>query len=222
MSDLYDYIHQFFNEQQRFSFPYDKKEIERITDSNGLYVLFEKGESSKGFDRIVRIGSHDGKNRLVKRLKDHFMSSVQRNSIFRKHIGRCLLTIENDEYIENWNKPFKKIIDKVRYKDFVDLHYEKKYEELITDHICVNLSFTLIPRIYDSKQRDRIEEGLIASLAQSTIRTSSVSWLGNNHPDKRIRDAKIWNIEYLNGQPISPIEFEELKNAIKTCANTRL
>lgn len=220
MTDLYDHIHQFFNNQQRFSFPYDKIEIKRITDSNGLYVLFEKGESYNGFDRIVRIGSHDGKNRLLKRIKDHFLTSEQRKSIFRKHIGRCLLTIENDDYIENWNKPFKKKTDKVKNKDFVDLEYEKTYENLITTYVCENLSFTLIPRIYDSKKRDRIEEGLIASLAQSTKRTSLDTWLGNNHPDKRIRNSKIWNIEYLNGQTMMPDEFEELINEIKTCANS--
>jgi hypothetical protein len=73
--------------------------------------LFEKGETYNGLDRIVRIGSHSGKGRLVKRLKDHFLASKQRNSIFRKHIGRCFLMIEQDEYIDYWNKPFKKIKD---------------------------------------------------------------------------------------------------------------
>lgn len=215
MTDLYDQIHELFNGQQRFSFPYDKLEINRITDSNGLYILFEKGEFYNGFDRIVRIGSHDGKGRLVKRLKDHFLSSKQRNSIFRKHIGRCFLTMENNEYIDNWNMPFKKKVDKERNKNFVDLEYEQKYENLITNYICENLSFALIPKIYDSQKRDEIEEGLIASLAQSPKRTSSDKWLGNHHPDIRIKYAKIWNIEYLNGQPISQKKFQELKNQIK-------
>lgn len=218
--DLYDQIHEFFNQQQRFSFPYDKAEVKQITDLNGLYILFEKGESYIGFDRIVRIGSHDGENRLIKRLKDHFLASKQRNSVFRKHIGRCFLTIKNDKYIHSWNKPFKKKIDKERFKDAVDLEYEKKYEKLITNYICDNLSFTLIPKVYSKCKRDEIEEGLIASLAQSPKRTSTENWLGNYHPDNRIKNAKIWNIEHLKGEPINQEQFEELKNEIKTCANS--
>ena len=219
MIDLYDRIHEFFNSQQRFSFPYDRKLITSLTDKNGLYVLFERGETYNGLDRIVRIGSHRGKDRLVKRLKNHFLASKQRNSIFRKHIGRCYLTIEKDEYIDYWNKPFKKIIDKERYKDVVDLEYEKKYERLVTSYITENLSFALIPKIYDRNKRDEIEEGLIASLAQSSKRTATENWLGNYHPDQKIKNAKIWNIQHLNGQPLNEEKFIKLKSEILTCAN---
>jgi len=210
MTDLYSHIHKYFNNQMRYTFPYDGSELKRYTDSNGLYVLFESGEKYNQLDRIVRIGSHDGVNRLVKRLRDHFLSSKQRNSIFRKHIGRCLLTKEKDDYINAWNKPFKKIEDKEKYKDVVDLVYEKKYEQLISDYIQENLSFALIPKIYEKEHRDRIEEGLIAILNQSEYKISSEKWLGNHHPDSRIMNAKIWNIEYLNGCPLDKEEFVEL------------
>ncbi len=210
INELYVYIHRFFNSKTRFQFPYDKSLIKQLTDSNGLYVLFEEGEKFEGMDRIVRIGSHDASFRLVPRLRDHFLSSKQRNSIFRKHIGRCLLSIEKDDYIHAWNKPFKKKVDKDRYKDIVDLAYEKKFEDKISDHIQENLSFSLIPKVYEKTKRDRIEEGLIAILNQSSFKDSSKNWLGNMHPDNRIREAKIWNIEYLNGVPLSKEEFTEM------------
>lgn len=194
MKDLYEPLHEFFSIQQRFTFPYDKKEIRRLTDSNGLYILFEKGEIFNGLERIVRIGSHDSSHRLVKRLKNHFLSFKQRNSIFRKHIGRCFLAMENDEYIENWNLPFKKKIDVQKNKNYVDLEYEKKYEILISNYISKNLSFTLIPRVYERGKVDKIEKGLIASLAQSSKKISSDMWLGNFHPDPKIKKAKLWNI----------------------------
>jgi hypothetical protein len=210
MTDLYTYIHQYFNEQKRVSFPYKKKELEDITDSNGLYVLFEKGESFNGVDRIVRIGSHKGNNRLVKRLGDHFLSTKQRKSIFRKHIGRCFLNIVNDDYLDSWNKPFNKKVDKERYKDVVNLDYEKDYENRISDHISNNLSFTVIPKIYSKIMRDKIEEGLIAILAQSNERISSSAWLGNNHPDPRIGRAKLWNIQHVGGTKLTLQEFVEM------------
>lgn len=216
MIDLYLPIHELFNSQKRYSFPYDENEICEITELNGLYILFEKGETYHEFDRIVRVGSHKGKNRLTKRLKDHFSGYNQRKSIFRKHIGRCFLSIENDKYIENWNKPFKKRTDKERYKEAVDLGYEHKYEELISEYITLNLSFSVLPKIKDRFERDEIEKGLIASLAQSSSRTSSDDWLGNNHPDISIQRAKIWNIQHLNDQPLSQRKFQELKNHLTT------
>ncbi|NWF91147.1 MAG: hypothetical protein HXY50_17005 [Ignavibacteriaceae bacterium] len=208
--DLYEYIHKFFNKQERFNFPYNIELIENFTCKNGLYVLFEKGELFNEYDRIVRIGSHDGNNCLVKRLKDHFLANKQRNSIFRKHLGRCLLNKEQDPYLCAWNKPFKKIKDKEKYKDIVDLEYEKKYENLISNYIRQNLSFCLIPKIYNKQERDKIEEGLVAILSQSTLKKSSDNWLGNWHPDCRIRESKIWNLEYLNGDKLNLEEFKKL------------
>ena len=161
MIDIYDYIHEYFNDEKRFSFPYDRKSLKEITESNGLYVLFEKGEKYNNLDRVVRVGSHDGNDRLIKRLGNHFNSKIHRTSVFRKHIGRCLLNIENDKYLEHWNRPFKSKIEKEIHGEFVNLEYEKNYEESVTSHINENLSFALIPKIFDKLKRDRIEEGLI-------------------------------------------------------------
>jgi len=210
MTDIYDYIHEFFNNEKKYSFPYDRKDLKSITDSNGLYVLFEKGELYNGIKRIVRIGSHDGKDRLVKRIGNHFRSKNHRHSVFRKHIGRCFLNIEEDTYLEHWNRPFKSRTEKEVHGKFVNLEYEKKYEERVSLHIQEKLSFVLIPKIYDKLQRDRIEEGLISSLNQSDKKISSKKWLGNFHPDNRIRNAKIWNIEYLKHHPLDKNEFREL------------
>lgn len=209
-TDLYYYVHEYFNNKERFSFPYDKKELKIISDSNGLYVLFEKGETYKTFDRIVRIGSHDGNGRLIKRLNNHFHSTNHRLSVFRKHIGRCFLNMEADKYLKDWDRPFKSRIEKEIHKEFVNIEYEKKYEQLVTNYICNNLSFAVIPQVYNNIERDRIEEGLISLLSQATEKTSSKNWIGNNHPDPRIKNAKIWNIEYLNHRPLDLKEFKEL------------
>jgi hypothetical protein len=210
MTDLYDYIHEYFNNQQRYSFPYDRKHIKELTASNGLYVLFEKGEKYNEFDRIVRIGSHDGDDNLIKRLGHHFMKDKHRGSVFRKHIGRCFLNFENNDYLEHWDRPFKSRVEKAKHAQFVDLEYEKVYEKMVTKHIHEKLSFAVIPKVFDREQRDRIESGLISGLNKSPNKISSENWLGNFHPDHRIRNAKIWNIEYLNHTPLDMNEFREL------------
>lgn len=210
MTDIYNYIHEFFNSEKRYSFPYDRKHLKEITDSNGLYVLFENGEKHNGLDRIVRIGSHDGNNNLIKRIGHHFMKNNHRGSVFRKHVGRCFLNVEENQYLEHWNRPFKSRLEKEVHGKFVNLEYEKNYEEMVSSHIHDKLSFVLIPKIYDKLQRDRIEEGLISSLNQSNQKTSSENWLGNYHPDNRIRNSKLWNIEYLKHQPLDKNEFREL------------
>jgi len=69
MENDYELLHRHFNNLKRFTFPYNESEISQ----NGIYILFETGERYKNFDRIVRIGSHTNKNRLLKRLNEHFV-----------------------------------------------------------------------------------------------------------------------------------------------------
>jgi hypothetical protein len=50
MIDIYDRIHEYFNNEKRFSFPYHKKILKEITASNGFYVLLEKAEKYNNLD----------------------------------------------------------------------------------------------------------------------------------------------------------------------------
>ena len=87
-----DYIHKLFNNSQRFSFPFNKADI----PSNGIYILFEKGEKAHSVDRIVRIGTHTGKDQLCSRIIEHFLNENKDRSIFRKNVGRAILSKNND------------------------------------------------------------------------------------------------------------------------------
>ena len=92
----YENLHILFNNLKRISYPYDETNISK----NGIYILFEKGEHYKDLDRIVRIGSHTGNNRLLTRINEHYIKDDHRDSIFRKHLGRCFLTInKRTDYI---------------------------------------------------------------------------------------------------------------------------
>lgn len=56
--------------------------------TNGIYLMFERGQKIKGFNRITRVGINKTRT-LLDRLNRHCNGSI-RNSIFRKHLFRIL------------------------------------------------------------------------------------------------------------------------------------
>lgn len=187
-------LHELFNSLKPYSFPINIA----LLPSDGIYILFEKGEKYNQWNRIVRIGSHRGNNRFIKRINNHFDEEKQRNSVFRKHIGRCLLNKKHDSYLENWDLPFKKKEDIEKYKSKVNLSYELQYEKLITSYIRNNFSFVVIPNIQSASQRLNLEASLIGTIAQESISSASENWLGKYHPDDKINQGKLWNIQHLS------------------------
>lgn len=79
--------HKQFSILPRFSHGYRKERV----PNNGLYVVFESGETAHDTDRIVRIGTHRGEGNLPKRINEHPYTPNKDRSIFRKHIGAFLL-----------------------------------------------------------------------------------------------------------------------------------
>src|SRR5207244_8401049 len=78
------------------TFPFDSARLPR----NGIYVLFERGETGHEGNRIVRIGTHRGDGELPSRLVQHFVMENKDRSIFRKHMGRALLNMDRcDPYL---------------------------------------------------------------------------------------------------------------------------
>src|SRR3972149_12175783 len=98
MSETCDKIHKLFNGMERFHFPFRENDIPK----NGIYVLFERGEGAHDADRIVRIGTHTGSNQLKSRLFQHFVNENKDRSIFRKNIGRALLSKYKDPFLQQW------------------------------------------------------------------------------------------------------------------------
>lgn len=209
-----DYVrlHILFNGLKKFTYPYNETQISK----NGIYILFESGELFKGLDRVVRIGSHTGNNRLFTRINEHYIKDDHRDSIFRKHLGRCFLTIyERTDYIESWNLKIKKRVDKEKNYNRINWKLEEEFEQLITKYIRTNFSFIVIPNLTNENERLRLEKGLIATFAQGIEKTSSKDWIGNYHPDKKIRDYKLWNIHHLLGTPLTEREIELIEEKLK-------
>ena len=99
MSETCKKLHEVFSALPRFGTGYENSQV----PANGIYIVFEKGEKAHGTDRIVRVGTHTGEGNLSQRLNEHLYTPNKDRSIFRKHIGRCLLAAENNPLLEQWN-----------------------------------------------------------------------------------------------------------------------
>ena len=218
MSKICHTIHQWFNGMKKHSFPFSEPKIPK----NGIYILFEKGKSAHSTDRIVRIGTHTGKNKLLSRLKEHFVNENKDRSIFRKNIGRALLNKDNDPFIEQWNKKnlAKKIKETLDFNsdEFIKQEkIEKRINEIegrVTKYIIDNISFATF-QIDDKKKRLEFESKIISTVSLCEECTSSPNWLGLSSPKEKIRKNGLWLVNELCKTPLSESDLKELKNILE-------
>jgi len=119
-----DSLHKWTNHLPSFNFPFDASQI----PLNGIYVLFEKGETAHGANRIVRIGTHTGNNQLRSRLSQHFIVENKDRSIFRRNIGRALLNRDHDPFLAFWEVDLTSRPMKDKYVE-IDQTDKKKWNE---------------------------------------------------------------------------------------------
>lgn len=204
-------LHQIFNEQKRYSFPFEHfiNEIPK----NGIYIIFENGEKYKNLDRIVRVGTHTGNNQLRSRLNQHFIKENKNRSIFRKNIGRCFLNKESNPYLSLWELDITSRAEKEKNLKLLDLDFEKKIEKRISDYVQTNLSFCVFQ--IDTKD-DRLfwESKIVSTLAKATDIKSSENWLGNQSTKDKIKVSGLWQVNELYNDCLTELEFEQLKNKL--------
>ena len=188
MSRECEKLHDKFSGLDRFCDDYSEKHI----PDNGIYVVFESGETAHNTDRIVRIGSHRSQGRLPGRIHDHF-SPNKDNSIFRKHIGRCFLGKRNDPFLKEWEKDHRELI-KAGLEETIDFERLREIEQEISAHITANMSFAVIEA--ESKlERLADELEMIATVARCADCAPSKNWLGLHHYNDKVRNSGLWNIE---------------------------
>lgn len=181
---------------------YDGSIIREVPFKNGIYVMFDKSEYYKGEPRIVRVGTHTGADNLKTRLRNHFNGRNQRSSIFRKNIGRCLLTLENNTYLDTWNQKDK--------GDLYDKATEERIETEVTEYLD-RISFVCF-EVRDKVQRLRLEDGIISVLSKDENYCASEDWLGNESPKKEIRKSGLWCVHGVDGNPLTRQEFIGIQN----------
>jgi hypothetical protein len=209
MSQICHQFHRFINLQPILSFPFDTNNIPR----NGIYILFEVGETGHGTNRIVRIGTHTGVNQLRSRLKQHFIKENKDRSIFRKNIGRAILNRDHDPFLKLWDLDLTTHEARQMYKYVIDFSKQKQVEQQVTQYIQNNFRFVVF-RVDEKEKRLDWESKIISTVSLCTECQPSGSWLGNYSPIEKIRQSGLWNINELYKRPLSVSEYNELEKAI--------
>jgi len=217
-------IHQLYNAMKKHSLPqwFNEQGIPK----NGIYILFEKGELAHSADRIVRIGTHTGNNKLWSRLKEHLNENKDR-SIFRKNIGRALLNKDKDPFIEQWNKKNlakknKKALDPNSVEFIKQEEIEKRINEIekrVTEYIIDNISFVVF-QIDDKDKRLELESKIISTVSLCDECKPSPDWLGLSSPKEKIRKSGLWLVNKLWKSPLSEKDLKELKNILENAGHS--
>ncbi len=185
MSAICKQVHRLFGRRERFSFPFDES---RISDA-GIYVLFEEGETGHETDRIVRVGTHTGKNQLRPRLRQHFIQENKDRSIFRKNIGRALLHRDGDPFLEHWNLDLTTRKAKDKYASTIDWGKQAATEERVSRYIRNHFTFAVVEAVAKVRRME-LESRLISTVSLCNDCSPSAAWLGLYSPKKKIRDQR--------------------------------
>ncbi len=209
MSEICGKLHELFNSMERFNFPFDEKKI----PLNGIYVLFEKGEKGHEKDRIVRIGTHTGKNQLRSRLWQHFMNENKDRSIFRKNIGRALLNKFGDKYLKVWELDLTTRENKKKFSDLINEEKQKEVEKKVSECIQNNFNF-IVFEVGNKDERLKLESEIISAISLCDECKASENWLGKSSPKEKIRKSGLWLVNELYKSPLDEKGFDVLKSML--------
>lgn len=198
MTDACQYLHDTLSRLPRLR----HEDLAQVPD-NGIYVLFEKGERGHGVERIVRIGTHTGQNNLAPRIREHLYTPNKDRSIFRKHVGRCLLAKKNDPFLTQWQIDLTTKAARALNSDKVDKAKLKEVENEVTRYMTENFSFSAL-RFDSHIERLQYEASLLSTIFHCRDCGPSETWLGKSHPTSAImRGCGLWNVQGLRGPLLS-------------------
>ena len=208
-------LHELFNSLERFSYPFEAEKQQ--IPANGIYVMFEEGETFEGLDRIVRVGTHDGDNNLSKRLEEHYVDQNKNRSIFLKKIGSALLNKENNPYLDIWkvDTTTKEAQKKVAGK--VDTILEAQIAEKAIVYIRKKVTFVVFAVEGGKNERKEWEGKLIGTLsnaAKSGEVKASDGWLGSFSPSKKVVESGLWQEMELYKKSLTEEEFATLQKIV--------
>ena len=208
--DICEELHRILNNSRRHYFPFDEALIPR----NGIYCLYEKGESGHGTDRVVRVGTHTGRNQLRSRLKQHFLKQNKDRSIFRKNIGRAYLNSIKDSFLGQWEYDLTSTKNRKIYISMVDLKRLEEIEAIVSNYIQKHFSFVVI-EVPDKELRLRYESRLISTISICKTCSPSENWFGLYSPKSKIRESGLWLVNELYKEAFSVEEYKKFKYVLQ-------
>jgi hypothetical protein len=210
MSDICRELHIFVNGLPRHSFPFDSKSLPQ----NGIYILFESGETAHGGDRIVRVGTHTGRNQLRPRLAQHFIKENKDRSIFRKNIGRSLLNRDHDPFLELWDLDLTTYAAKQSYSGIIDSEMQKRVERQVTEYIQRHFQFAVI-EVREKEERLQLESKMISTVSWCEDCRPSSGWLGLYSPKEKICSGGLWIVNELYKLSLTEADLGHLHTLIQ-------
>ena len=168
----------------------------------GIYVLFENGETGHGEERIVRIGTHTGQGQLPSRLQQHFLKENKDRSIFRKNIGRCLLSRDGDPFLEWWEIDLTTSEARAKYEGLIDRDKLKAVEVRVSEYIRQSFTFVVFS-VAEKQDRLTFESRMISTVSRCEECGPSSSWLSLFSPKEKIRQSGLWQVNELYKKPLS-------------------
>jgi hypothetical protein len=198
----------------RFGFPFDKKHVPK----NGIYILFEKGETGHGGDRIVRVGTHKGPNQLPARLEQHFLKKNKDRSIFRKNIGRSLLNAVDDPYLGIWDLDMTSRKGRIANGHLLNPEKQDSIEDQVSAYIQSNLSFAVI-EVGTKEERLDLESKLISTVSLCKECGPSSGWFGLKSPKQKIRESGLWLVNELYKEPLSISDLDRIRQLMEGCSS---
>lgn len=227
MSEKCEWLHRELEKLPLVMYPFQSDSLPR----SGIYFFYEEGETwghGGQSPRVVRIGTHRGKN-FRSRISEHFLFKENRmdfdeskpkpsdRSIFRKNIGRTLLNQEEDPYLEVWEIGFMNRKNKDRFGHLRDIGKEKELEGRITRILRERFSFRFI--IIES-EADRmgaagLEGRLIGTVSGCAMCAPSPNWPGRHSPKAQIRDSGLWLVQHLKDAPIDEQDKQAIRDAVQ-------
>ena len=196
MTEVCQYLHDALSHLPRLR----REDIAQVPD-NGIYVLFENGERGHGVERIVCIGTHKGQDNLGPRIREHLDAPNKDRSIFRKHVGRCLLAKECDPFLAEWQLDLTSKASREMSGHKVDKARLKEVENEVTRYITENFSFSVL-RFGSKVERLHCKKSLLSTIFHCSRCGPSETWLGNFHPSSIVRESGLWNMQGLRGSEL--------------------
>jgi hypothetical protein len=206
MPNLCAKLHAYIRTLPVHSFPYDEHTIPK----NGIYILFERGEGGHGGSRVVRVGTHTGKDQLPSRLRQHFLVPNKDRSIFRKNIGRCFLHKARDPYLSVWDMDMTTRSARTLHGKTIDARKQTDVEETISGYMRHNFSFVVI-RVDEKEERLALESKIISTVSLCGECGPSKEWLGNYSTKEKIRKSGLWLVNELYKEPLSEADLAYMR-----------